>query len=285
MYDLMQKLEGYDALAELFNQYLNGLSTIMIMSEPTYNTMAELREHTETKPKTKIAKNFRYCAQRYYELMILRNSLVSIHRHVIEAIELLEGFYKTYDGNLLAYAIDNRFKSIEEYGSEDEKDWEEDGLDEEGKAKWKVTVRIDEEGLKYHTLYAELGRFFGDESCGRGEYIGTSTPEDFYKCSGMVAQQSEFSFRKMAEGAWGATLVQHNDDGTTSPIPVADHIEREMNTDIKAAEVVDRFNGVLLLGFLMRQFYCDSTPDELHVYSQLLEGLQIMRDVKININE
>lgn len=285
MYDLMQKLEGYDALAELFNQYLNGLSTIMIMSEPTYNTMAELREHTETKPKTKIAKNFRYCAQRYYELIILRNSLVSIHRHTLAALEMLDGFYKTYDDNLLAFAISNRLKSIEEYGSDDEADWEEDGLDEEGKQKWKVTVRTDEEGLKYHTLYSELGSFFGDDSCGRGEYIGTSTPEDFYKCSGMVAQQSEFSFRKMAEGAWGATLVQHNDDGTTSPIPVADHIEREMNTDIKAAAVVSKFNGVLILASLARDFYLQMHPDDLAAYAQLHQALEYMRDVAININD
>jgi len=283
-FQLMHALAPTDNLAILFNEYMEGLSTLMTMSEPSYVTMAEVREYTVTKPRTKAAKSYRHCAKRYYELLILRFSLESIHENVLKAIALLEGFYATYDDNLLAYAIDNRFKIIDEYGSDEESDWEKDGLDEQGGQKWKVTVKTDTKSLRHYTLHEELGSFFGGESCGRGEYIGTSTPEDFYPNTDMVAQQSEFSFRKMVQGAWGAELVRVADDGSRSPIPLADHIEDEMNTDIKAADVVARFNGVLQLAWLTRDFYLKMDPEDLSAYSQVLQALQYVRDVAININ-
>lgn len=283
-FQLMNKIAGTDKLAELFNAYLKGLDTMMMMAEPSYVTMAEVRAHTITKPKTKEAKNYQHCAKRYYELLVLRFSLENIHEYVLRAIASLEGFYATYDDNLLAYALDNRLKTINEYGSDDEADWEEDGLDEDGKQKWKITHRDTPEALKYYTLHEELSTLFGGESSGRGEAIGTSTYEDFYPSTGMVAQQSELSFRKMVQGAWGADLVRVQEDGTTSPIPLADHIEAEMNTDIKAAEVVDKFNGVLQLAWLARDFYLKMSPDDLSAYAQLYQALQYMRDVAININ-
>lgn len=280
-FKMLNQLAPVDNLALLFNDYMKGLDTLALMADPCYTTMAEVREYTITKPNTKAAKAYRHGAKRHYELLILGWSLESIHDNVAKAIALLEGFYTTYDENLLAYAIENRVKIIDEYGSDDQTDWQEDGLDEQGQQKWKVTVKTDTESLKHYTLHEELGSFFGGESSGRGEYIGTSTYEDFYPNTSLVEQQSEFSFRKMAQGAWGATLVQVAEDGSTAPIPVADHIEAEMNTDIKAADVVARFNGVLQLAWLMRSFYLKMDPYDFNAYGQILEGLQIMRDVKL----
>lgn len=280
-YQIMQPIEGTDTLAQLFNEYLNGLSTPMIFSEPSYTTMAEVREYTITKPRTKEAKNFRYCAQRYYELLILRQSLESIHDNVLKAIALLESFYATYEDNLLAFALDTRRKLLDEYGSEDETDWEEDGYDEQGEKKWKITHKDDPESLQDYTLHAELGRFFGGESCGRGEYIGTSNAADFYPSTGMVAQQSEFSFRKMAEGAWGATLVRVSEDGSTEPIPLADHIEAEMNEDIRSASLVERFNAILTMCLGTAGHYQQMHPDNLQGYEMLHFYLQKVRDVSI----
>ena len=278
---MLNQLAPVDNLALLFNEYMQGLDTLALMADPCYTTMAEVRLHTVTKPRTKEAKSYRHCAKRHYELLILGWSLQSIHDNVLKAIALLEGFYATYDENLLAYAIENRLKIINEYGSDEESDWEEDGLDEQDKQKWKVTVKTDPESLKHYTLHEELGSFFGGESAGRGEYVGTSAPEDFYPNTAMVEQQSEFSFRKIVQGAWGANLVRVAEDGTTAPIPLADHIEDEMNTDIKAADVVTRFNGVLQLAWIMRNFFLKMDPYDLNAYSQVHEGLTIMRDVKL----
>lgn len=276
----LQSVKGKDALAALFNEYLKGLHTQAIVSEPTYYTVAESHQHTRTAPKTNEAHCYHSCAMRYYELTILVNSLESIHSHVLAAISLLEGFQAKYGDDLLSYARDNRRHCINEYGSDDAEDWYRDNEADESE-KWKITDTTDPERLKHHTLKAELGRFIGGEITEtRGEYIGTSGPNDFTMHTLLVAQQSEFSFRKMAEGMWGATLVRVQQDGTTAPIPLADHIEDEMNVDIKAASVTTRFN--LVLGFcqVIRERYLALNPDYLIGYTVLLDCLRKVRDVE-----
>ncbi|MGI4871369.1 MAG: hypothetical protein ACRYFX_09340 [Janthinobacterium lividum] len=279
-HDLLQSLPGEDALAQLFNQYLKGLSTLIIISEPTYSTMAEVRQYTVTAPKTKYARNHRHCANRYYEMTILRSSLEHIHANVLAAIDTLEGFFTTYGEDLRAYAIDNRQRSIDEYGSDDETDWYRDNEEDESEP-WKIVGKTSREALSHYTLHDELGRWFGGESSGRGEYIGTSQAVDFYPTTAMVAQQSEFSFRKMAEGAWGATLVQVNEDGTQVPFPLADQIEQEMNEDIRNEALVRRFDTILDICYLLRKQYLTLDSWEVRPYRNLLAGLKMVRDVDI----
>lgn len=77
----------------------------------------------------------------------------------------------------LGYAVANRLASLQEYGSEDDSDWYRDDERNE-QEEWKLVVKDDPQSLAYYTLQHELGLLFhGHES--RGEYIGTSGPEDF----------------------------------------------------------------------------------------------------------
>ena len=131
-YHLLDKIDAPDPLAQLFNQYLKGLSTLAIMAEPSYVTMAEVRTRYAKTGKRKDRRHLKGSARRFFELSVLRNTLHELHDHVLKAIALLEDFFTTYEGNLTRYAIEHRLRSIAEYGSDEDNDWEPDGTDEQG---------------------------------------------------------------------------------------------------------------------------------------------------------
>ncbi|MVN78936.1 hypothetical protein GO988_21615 [Hymenobacter sp. HMF4947] len=282
-YDLLKRLDATDPLAQLFNSYLQGLSTLAIMAEPSYNTMAEVSTLYSGSGPAKHRNHLRHSARRYYELTVLRNSLHDIHRHVVEAIALLEGFFAAYDGDLLRYAIERRFKSIDEYGSDDESDWyrNPEVADATATDAWQVVYKDDEESLAYYTLHADLAYHFGSDN--RGEHIGTSGPEAFYPYTALVQQQSAFSFRKMLEGVTGkeVTITRLAEDGSQIPLSLADHIEDEMNEDIRSNHLVLRFDTVLAMCAELGRRFPTYPADQVSTYQLLLTCLQDVREVRI----
>lgn len=276
----LQSIKGKDNLATLFNHYLKGLHTQAIVAEPTYYTMAEVRQHA-ARPRTRQGQCYHSCAARYYELTILINSLTSIHSHVLAAISLLEGFERDYGTNLLAYAQENRRHCIQEYGSDDEADWyRHDELDET--EEWKITETIDPARLTHYTLWTELGRFIGGEVTEtRGEYIGMSSPDDFATYSTILANQSVFSLRKVLSAVSGkeVTFTRFAQDGTQTPMTLGDHVEEELNQDLAGERLVSHFN--LVLGFCqtIRNHYQTLVPNDLIGYRTLLACLRRVRDV------
>lgn len=283
-YNLLQKIEATDPLARLFNDYLKGLSTLAIMSEPSYVTMAELRALFLRTGKARDRNYLRHSARRYFELTVLRNSLHDIHRHVLETIALLEGFFTDYNGDLQRYAIENRLALIKEYGSDDERDWYRDNEADEAEA-WKVTYKDDPESLSHYTLHADLGLHFGSDS--RGEHLGTSGPADFYPYTTMVEQQSEFSFRKLLSSftKQEVTLTRAAEDGSQLPMTLADHLENEMNEDIRSNELVLRFNTALAMCVEIAKHFPQLPLDQPAPYQALLDCLRAVRDVETEPGE
>jgi hypothetical protein len=281
-YDLLKDIAATDPLARLFNDYLKGLSTTAIVTNPTYTTMAEVRTLYDKTGKAKDRNHLRHCAQRHYELTVVRNTLHDLHSHVLGAITELEDFFAQYRGNLFQYALDNRVATLKEYGSDDDSDWYRDNEADENE-EWKVAYKDDPETLRQYSLWDTLGRYFGRGDT-RGEYIGTSTYSDFYPYTAFVAQQSVFSFRKMLEAATGKepTIVRVGEDGSHTPMSLGDHLEDELNEDLAGEELERRFNIVLdvccQLGTLYRTQLFD--PGSPFIYEKLLECLRAVRDVE-----
>lgn len=278
-YNLLQKIDATDPLAHLFNDYLKGLSTLAIMSEPSYVTMAKLCALFLKTGKARDRNHLRHSARRHFELTVLRNSLHDIHRHVRETIALLEGFFTDYDGDLQRYAVKNRLTLIAEYGSDEESDWYRDHEADEVEA-WKVAYKDDAESLSHYTLHADLGLHFGSDS--RGEHLGTSGPADFYPYTMMVAQQSEFSFRKLLGSftTQEVTFTRVAADGSQLPMTLADHLEDEMNEDIRSNELVLRFNRALAMCVEIAKHFPQLPLDQPAPYQALLDCLRAVRDVE-----
>ena len=278
----LEKIKAEDNLARLFNAYIKGLSTINIFSTP-HETMRECRHAfaREKRGRGKAKDSIRDSAQRFYELTIVGNALLGIHRSVIEGIALLQNFFTTYGEDLQRYAIERRIASINEFGSDEDSDWEWNGIGAKDEPdSWKVTYKDDPESLQYYTLYHDLGgSFHGHET--RGEYIGTSGPEDFIVYSTLVKHDTDFSFRKMlaANGGPEIPLYRQREDGEFEQMSLADQIERELNEDIRNGRVVEFFDLVLALGLEVAEFYCTMDQVDLAHYRRLLQLLEAMRDV------
>lgn len=275
----LEKIKAEDNLARLFNAYIKGLSTINIFSTP-HETMRECRQafSREKRGRGKSEDSIRDSAQRFYELTIVGNALLGIHSSVTEGIQLLQDFFTTYDGDLKRYAIERRIKIIDEYGSDDPTDWYRDNEADESE-EWKVTYKDDEESIKSYTLYSDLGgSFHGHET--RGEYIGTSGPEDFIVYSTLVKHDSDFSFRKMfAAAGHDIPVYRKQEDGQMVPMSLGEQIESELNEDIRNGRVVEFFDHVLRLGEHAAAFYRNMHQDNLPDYQALLQMLEAMRDV------
>ncbi|MBO3273209.1 hypothetical protein [Hymenobacter defluvii] len=280
--DILHPLPADDRLAQLFNLYLKGLSTIEIIFTPR-ETMRECRQAFDTNQSTPGSKHsMARQAKVFYELTVLNNALRGIHRSVVGAVALLDDFFTTYQGDLQHYAVQNRLRSLEKYGSDEDDDWQETGeLDEEGNPQWQAVYKDDPASLTYYTLHHELGAFFhGHET--RGEYIGTSGPEDFAAYTQAVATQTDVSLRKMlgrSPGSTELTVYQQGENGEMQPLSLADQIEDELNEDIENARLADTFNSVLTLGVGAAQLYERLPADRVDDYRTLLGMLRLMLDV------
>ncbi len=214
---------------------------------------------------------------------MLWHSLHDLHRYVLETITLFERFFTDYGGDLQRYAIENRLTLIKEYGSDEESDWYRDDESDESEAR-KVTYKDDPESLS-HTLHADLGLHFGSDS--RSEHLGTSGPADFYPYTTMVEQQSEFSFRKMLASftKQEVTFTRVAEDGSQRPMTLADHLEDEMNEDIRSRELVSRFNMALALCAEIAKHFPQLPLDQPAPYQALLDCLRAVRDVETEPGE
>jgi hypothetical protein len=215
-FTILVKIKAETPLAQLFNAYLGGLSTLEIVSTPRESMhacqVAFAAEARGEVPALSIVGQ----AQRYYELTVLSNALSSLYGHIEQAAELLAGFYTEHGGNLTAFAIANRRHLLTEYGDGEDADWHHTGTGNPDAGEgWEVTPTTDPDRLAQYSLHRELARFFPDPES-HGEYIGTSGPLDFHPFTLAVAHQTDFAPRKLFAAVGGYELPVYRPDGAHS---------------------------------------------------------------------
>lgn len=267
----LEKIDASTPLAELFNAYLAGLSTLSMCYTPR-ESMRDCRvafaaEAKGAMPEFSIATR----AQYYYELIVLSNSLNSLHWCVEQALELLSSFYTEHGGDLIAYAVANRREVLTGCGGGEDADWQWNGVgDPKAGEGWEITETTDPARLDSYSLHQELAQYFTTDDTA-GEAIGSSGPIDFHRYTLAVAHQTDFAPRKMfAAVGWSElTTYRQDEDGQLAPIPIADQIEREINEDIANERLIDRFVAVLDLGLEAAKLYTSLDPKSEGDYYQL----------------
>ena len=276
---LLERIKADTPLADLFNAYLAGLSTLEIFSTPRESMRACRLAFAKGKGRTAGLA----AAQRYYELTVLSNSLHQLYGHIEQANALLTAFFTDYGGDLLAYAKATRRRLLNEYGGGEEADWHHAGPGNPDAGEgWEVTDTDDPARLAEYSLHRELGRFFpGPES--QGEYIGTSGPMDYGYFTLLVEHQTDFAPRKMfAAVGWAEMPVYRQEEGGEMvPVPVIDQIEQELNEDIENERITAYFNGVLNAGQHLAELYTTMPPNDLTGYRLLREALGSMLAVQM----
>jgi len=280
-YQILKKIDAEDNLAKLLNSFQGGLHLLEQVVLPRdsmgeFNRLLQLAGNNI--PDEEAQQLFSYTLPRFYHLQVLNNSLTDLHKNIGWAIKDLQKFFDQYAGDLQRYAIEKRLEVIDEFGSEDETDWEEDGFDEEGQ-KWKVAYKDDPESLKPYTLHHELAQYFSGSDT-RGEKIGTSFPEDFAYFSEHVRHATQLNPFKLLRQFTGAELpVYHeNEAGEMVAQTLGEEIESELNEDLKNQSLVHFFHQVLLRAQnAATAFEQATTADD---YQQLLTQLHVIRDVR-----
>lgn len=283
--DKIQPEEGQtlDNLGQLFNAYAGRLSMLESTAMPR-ESMREFRRLWTEAATTKLTKQEKQQAEgmnnriiHFYHLQIVSNSLHELHRNVNGAIGKLTDFFGTYAGDLQRFAIETRLRSIEEYGSDEDSDWEENGLDADGKPNWKATYKDDPKSLKPYTLREELEHYFPGGHW-RGEHIGNSTAEDFACYTRLVAHSAAFSpFKAIAKFTGTELPIYHqNEAGEMVPQTAADRVESEVNEELRDVRVACYFDQ--LLARLTRAAACYKKAKKSEDYFTLLGQLESIRD-------
>lgn len=122
-FTVLEHIKAETPLAELFNAYLSGLTTLAICCTPR-ESMHDCRAAFEAEARGEaLDLSIVEQAQRYYELTVLSKALGSLYGCIAKAHELLTEFYGDYGGDLLAYAQANRHHTLNEYGGGEDTDW------------------------------------------------------------------------------------------------------------------------------------------------------------------
>jgi hypothetical protein len=253
-YFTLKHIKAKDNLALILNAYMKALSTIDQLSVPR-ETMGEYMRllNERSSPQKRKTPSSKECEQLFdwrgprFFMQVLSNSLNDWHKNIGWAIKALTSFFEQYpDGDLTRYAIERRLKLIDEYGSDDESDWEEDGFDEQGEQKWKVTYKDDTAALVDYSLANDIEQYFtGSE--GSGEKIGTSHAPDYAYFTNLVRRESDFCPIKMIGAVFGKDLptYKQNEDGEMIEQSLADQVESSINEDITNAHVIAWFELAL----------------------------------------
>jgi len=279
-YQILDPIDATTNLAALFNSYqrkLFPLEQVVLPRETMSEYQQLLAQSASDTLNEEQSHRLNYCMSQLYYLAVLNNSLRDLHSNVIWAIEALTDFFTRYKGDLQRYAIEERLKIVDEWGSEEESDWEPDGFDEKGE-KWKVAYKDDEASLAPYTLRSKLEQFFiGADFV--GEKIGTSQAKDFAYFSGQVEHATDFNPIKLLREFTGAELpaYQQSEAGEMIPQSLGEEVESELNEDLRNQSIVAYFRQVLQHCNQAATTWASATRPE-H-YQALLSQLEIIRDV------
>lgn len=286
-YRILEPIQADDTLAQLFNAYFRGLSTYEIVTVPRetmHEYQQEMKQELEAEavdtPSAIIGRSLRY-----YQLVVLRNTLHGLHRSVVHALDTLQHFFAIYEGDLKRFAIENRIKVLQENGDGEDDDWEWSGEgDKDDATAWKPTYKEDADSIRPYSLHEELAGCFAGYD-GREEYIGTSALADFEMFSQIVATQTELSFRRIMSSRLGEDIpVYRVEPGEElAPLSLADQIEHELNEDLANAQIVERFSGVLILGEDVLKLYQSMDQNQVEPYRKLQALLQWMLEASLRM--
>ncbi|MDJ1505527.1 hypothetical protein [Xanthocytophaga agilis] len=278
----LRRIESETRLAELFNAFMNSLSTFDIISDPVYYSM---KVHVQSVDRDLSDVETIYSAyerfERYYQLAILSNGLNQFHSAVLKVEKMLLQYLNEFGGNWKEFAIRNRIISIEEYGSTDDEDFNEDGS---------IRYQEDWESIRHYTIHTELlsciGANYHEKKAKhkevRGEGLGTSRATDYSDFLLMVRNETSFSpFKFFAQQGTPLQLYKENEVGEMEPMTLADTVEAEMNTDIRNGNIADLFTEAIETGYQIRELFESLSADQDHKeeYSQMLQFVQQIKTV------
>ncbi|MBR4391725.1 MAG: hypothetical protein IKT08_06445 [Bacteroidales bacterium] len=211
MKDYLKPIESDLPLAKVFNRIIMKLSLLRSMSIP--------RTFSDATGELAVFK-----MQSFYETVLWEKWLHGVFGRLEEWANIINEYFDEYSGSWEYYALSKRLDYINEYGSDDEKDYNPDGTVK--------THGITREQLKYHTVFSDLYSDFVD-------IVQDTKPADLYSLISALKANSQISIIDILEEASGKKVESYILDESKSlrPATFVDKVEIKISEMAEADDL------------------------------------------------
>lgn len=211
MKDYMEPIKSELPLAKSFNRILMNLSLLRSMSIPrTFgDAMGELAA---------------FKMQSFYETVLWEKWLHGVFERLNEWENIIYDYFDEYSGSWEYYALSKRLDAINEYGSDDDEDYNSDGSIK--------THDISHEQLKYHTVFSDLYHDCVD-------IVQDTKPDNLYSLISTLKANSQISIidiLQQVSGNPGKSYILDESENLR-PATFADKVEIKVSEMVKADDL------------------------------------------------
>ena len=224
MEQMIQHIESYQPLAIAFNKVISKITTLWIMTRP--------RIFDDTKGEEAAFK-----MMTYYQILLWEKWLHEIVKRLQEWITTINEYFGEFNGSWEYYALSKRLEFIDEFGTDDDEDYNPDGSIK--------TTGITHEQLKYHTVFYDLYHDCVD-------IVQDTKPKDLYPLINTIEANSRVSIIDILQKVSGKEVTAYTvgDNGHLRPVTFAD---RELHKVSEMVEARDYGQIINIVALLMEQ--------------------------------
>lgn len=224
MEQMIQHIESYQPLAIAFNKVISKITTLWIMTRP--------RIFDDTKGEEAAFK-----MMTYYQILLWEKWLHEIVKRLQEWITTINEYFGDFNGSWEYYALSKRLEFIDEFGTDDDEDYNPDSSIK--------TTGITHKQLKYHTVFYDLYHDCVD-------IVQDTKPKDLYPLINTIEANSRVSIIDILQKVSGKEVTAYTvgDNGHLRPVTFAD---RELHKVSEMVEARDYGQIINIVALLMEQ--------------------------------
>lgn len=211
MKDFIEPIESEMPLAKAFNRIISKISLLRTISLP--------RTFSDATGELAAFK-----MQSYYETVLWEKWLHGVFGRLEEWANIINEYFDEYTGNWEYYALCKRLDYINEFGWDEDEDYNTDGTVK--------TQGITHEQLKYHTVFSDLYYDCVD-------IVQDTKPEDLYPLISTLKATSQISIIDILQQASGKEIESYVLDESESlrPAIFADKVEMKVSGMVEADDL------------------------------------------------
>jgi hypothetical protein len=224
MEHIIKHIESDLHLAIVFNKVISKITTLWIMTRP--------RIFDDTKGEEAAFK-----MMTYYHILLWENWLHEVVKRLQEWSATIDEYFNEFNGSWEYYALSKRLEFIDEFGTDDEEDYNLDGSIK--------TIGITREQLKFHTVFYDLYQDCVD-------IVQDTKPKDLFPLVNAIEANSRVSIIDILQKVSGEEVTAYTmgDDGHLRPVTFAD---RELHKVSEMVEAHDYGQTIMIVAMLMEQ--------------------------------
>ena len=211
MKEFVEPIESELPLAKAFNRIISKISLFRIMSLP--RTFSDA-----TGEFTAIIM------QTYYETVLWEKWFHSVFDRLEEWASIVNEYFDEYSGSWEYYALSKRLVFINEYGSDDDEDYNLDGTVK--------THGLTHEQLKYHTVFSDLYHDCVD-------IVQDTKPNDLFSLISSIKANSQLSIIDVLQQVSGKQIESYvlDESNYLRPSTFVDKVEMKVSGMVEADDL------------------------------------------------